>query len=57
MMFAGKMNALLALVESAVPLIFVPLYVYVYSATRDDWPNAFLALGVLLLLPAMPAFM
>lgn len=53
----GKMNALLALVESAVPLVFLPLYVTVYDATRDYWPSAFLALGVVLMLPAMPVFM
>lgn len=53
----GKMNALLALVESAVPLVFLPLYVTVYDGTRDYWPSAFLALGVVLMLPAMPVFM
>lgn len=51
------MNALLALVESAVPLIFTPLYVTVYESTRDYWPSAFLAMGVLLLMPPLPVFM
>lgn len=55
--FEGKMNAILALTESGVPLIFTPLYVTVYDATRDYWPSAFLALGIVLLLPALPVFM
>lgn len=52
----GKINALLALVESAAPLMFTPLYVRVYDATRDYWTSAFLAMGVILFVPVMPVF-
>lgn len=52
----GKLNALLGLVESLVPTIYVPLYLNVWEATRDSVTVAFLLLSIALIAPALIIF-
>lgn len=53
----GKPSSLVGLVENLVPLIYVPLYLGVYSATMDVLPAAVYLLGSILMLPAVVVLM
>ncbi|CAB3244243.1 unnamed protein product [Arctia plantaginis] len=49
----GKLSSLVGLVENLVPLIYIPLYLGVYSATMEVLPGAVYLLGSILMLPAV----
>ncbi|CAH0627263.1 unnamed protein product [Chrysodeixis includens] len=49
----GKVNSLVALVENLMPLIYVPLYTRVYSATMEVLPGAVFLMGALMTIPAI----
>ncbi|CAG5058558.1 unnamed protein product [Parnassius apollo] len=52
----GKVNSLLALTESLMPLLYVPMYTKVYSATMEVLPGAVFLLGAAMTIPAVCAF-
>ncbi|CAB3244239.1 unnamed protein product [Arctia plantaginis] len=49
----GKLSSLVGIVENLSPLIYVPLYAKVYSATMEVLPGAVFLVGGLLMLPAV----
>lgn len=49
----GKVNSLVGLVENLMPLIYVPLYTRVYTATMEVLPGAVFLLGASMTLPAV----
>ncbi|XP_022816276.1 solute carrier family 46 member 3-like [Spodoptera litura] len=49
----GKVNSLIGLVENLMPLIYVPLYTRVYTATMEVLPGAVFLLGASMTLPAV----
>lgn len=53
----GKVNSLLSVAESFMPLVYAPLYATVYSATMDTMPGAFFLMGGVLTLPAIVIFL
>lgn len=53
----GKVNSLLSMSESLMPVIYGPLYANMYSATMDFMPGAYFLLGGALTLPGLGIFM
>lgn len=49
----GKVNSLLSVAESMMPLLYTPLYAQVYAHTMNTLPGAFFLMGGALTLPAM----
>lgn len=49
----GKVNSLLSVSESFMPLLYTPLYAQVYANTMDTLPGAFFLMGGGLTIPAM----
>ncbi|XP_063890216.1 lysosomal proton-coupled steroid conjugate and bile acid symporter SLC46A3 [Helicoverpa armigera] len=49
----GKVNSLVGMVETLMPLIYVPLYTRVYAATMEVLPGAVFLLGASMTLPAV----
>ncbi|CAB3243669.1 unnamed protein product [Arctia plantaginis] len=49
----GKLSSVVGLVENLMPLLYVPMYTRVYSATMEVLPGAVFLLGALLTLPAV----
>lgn len=54
---AGKMNSLFGLCEAVAPLVYGPLYSWIYSATLDSMPGACFLVGFGLTLPAVVLFL
>lgn len=52
----GKLNALLGLIESLEPILYAPVYLTVWDATRDSFTVAFLLLSIALIAPALLIF-
>lgn len=52
----GKVNSLLGVAQSLLPVLYVPVYVRVYAATLDSLPGAFFLLGGVLTLPALAIY-
>lgn len=50
------MNSLLGVCEAIAPLIYGPLYSFVYTQTITRFPGAFLLLGAALTFPAFVIF-
>ncbi|XP_033225473.1 uncharacterized protein LOC117178243 isoform X3 [Belonocnema kinseyi] len=53
----GKVNSLFGVCESLMPLVYGPMYSFVYRATMDTFPGAFFILGGVLTSPAVFAFL
>lgn len=51
--FSGKLSSVVGLVENLMPLLYVPMYTRVYSATMEVLPGAVFLMGALLTLPAV----
>lgn len=49
----GKVNSLLSVAESLMPLLYTPLYAQVYANTMDTLPGAFFLMGGALTVPAI----
>ncbi|CAB3243657.1 unnamed protein product [Arctia plantaginis] len=49
----GKLSSVVGIAENLMPLIYVPMYTRVYSATLDVLPGAVFLLGALLTLPVV----
>ncbi|XP_063839381.1 lysosomal proton-coupled steroid conjugate and bile acid symporter SLC46A3-like [Ostrinia nubilalis] len=52
----GKVNSLIGLTETLMPLAYVPLYTQVYTATMEVLPGAVFLLGAAMTLPAVVVF-
>ncbi|XP_045534302.1 solute carrier family 46 member 3 [Papilio machaon] len=52
----GKINSLISLSETLMPLFYIPLYTKTYAATMDVFPGAVFLLGTALTLPAVIVF-
>ncbi|XP_045492900.1 solute carrier family 46 member 3-like [Colias croceus] len=52
----GRVNSIFALTENLMPLIYVPLYTKVYTATMEVLPGAVFLLGSAMTLPAVMVF-
>ncbi|XP_033225472.1 tetracycline resistance protein, class H isoform X2 [Belonocnema kinseyi] len=55
--YLGKVNSLFGVCESLMPLVYGPMYSFVYRATMDTFPGAFFILGGVLTSPAVFAFL
>ncbi|CAH0693516.1 unnamed protein product [Chilo suppressalis] len=53
----GKVNSIFSLTENLMPLVYVPLYTKVYSATMEVLPGAVFLLGAAMTLPAVVVFL
>ncbi|XP_038210470.1 solute carrier family 46 member 3-like [Zerene cesonia] len=53
----GKVNSIFALTENLMPLIYVPLYTRVYTATMEVLPGAVFLMGSGMTLPAIAVFL
>ncbi|CAK1603870.1 unnamed protein product [Parnassius mnemosyne] len=52
----GKVNSLFALTENLMPLLYIPMYTKMYTATMEGLPGAVFLLGAAMTLPAVCAF-
>ncbi|XP_063839382.1 proton-coupled folate transporter-like [Ostrinia nubilalis] len=52
----GKVNSIIGLTETLMPLAYVPLYTQVYTATMEVLPGAVFLLGAAMTLPAVVVF-
>ncbi|CAK1553440.1 unnamed protein product [Leptosia nina] len=52
----GKVNSIFALTENLMPLIYIPLYTKVYTATMEVLPGAVFLMGSAMTLPAVCVF-
>ncbi|CAH0749896.1 unnamed protein product [Diatraea saccharalis] len=52
----GKVNSIFSLTENLMPLVYVPLYTKVYTATMEILPGAVFLLGAAMTLPAVIVF-
>lgn len=55
--FTGKVNSIVGLTENLMPLLYVPLYAKVYTATMEVLPGAVFLMGASMTLPAVFVFM
>jgi len=53
---SGKVNSLFGVCEALMPLVYGPMYSYVYSATIRTAPGSFFILGGALTSPAVVIF-
>lgn len=53
----GKVNSLFGVCESLMPLLYGPMYSFVYRSTMETFPGAFFILGGILTSPAVFAFL
>ncbi|XP_015601761.1 uncharacterized protein LOC107270866 [Cephus cinctus] len=53
----GKVNSLFGVCESLMPLVYGPMYSFVYGATMNTFPGTFFLLGGCLTIPAVIAFL
>lgn len=53
----GKVNSLFGVAEALVPLIYSPLYAYVYASTLNVLPGAFFLMGGAMTVPAVVIFL
>ena len=54
--FSGKVNSLFGVCEAIVPLIYGPMYSYIYRTTLETMPGAFFLIGGALTAPAAAIF-
>ncbi|XP_053602309.1 lysosomal proton-coupled steroid conjugate and bile acid symporter SLC46A3-like isoform X2 [Plodia interpunctella] len=52
----GKVNSLFGLTENLMPLLYVPLYTQVYTATMETLPGFVFLMGALMTTPAVIVF-
>lgn len=52
----GKVNSLLGVCESLMPLIYGPMYSSIYAATMKTFPGTFFIVGACMTMPAVLAF-
>ncbi|CAH2075030.1 unnamed protein product, partial [Iphiclides podalirius] len=52
----GKVNSLFALTENLMPLLYIPLYTKMYSATMEVLPGAVFMIGAVMTFPAIIVF-
>ncbi|KAK9307203.1 hypothetical protein QLX08_002380 [Tetragonisca angustula] len=52
----GKVNSLLGVCESLMPLIYGPMYSSIYAATMKTFPGTFFIVGACMTMPAVVAF-
>ncbi|XP_013184487.1 lysosomal proton-coupled steroid conjugate and bile acid symporter SLC46A3 isoform X2 [Amyelois transitella] len=52
----GKINSLFGLTENLMPLLYVPLYTQVYTATMETLPGFVFLMGALMTIPAVAVF-
>lgn len=53
---AGKLNSIYGACEALTPLLYAPMYAYVYTHTINTLPGTFLLLGAALLIPGISIF-
>lgn len=53
---AGKLNSLYGACEALTPLLYGPMYAFVYAHTMNVLPGAFMLLGGALTFPAVLIF-
>ncbi|XP_016767384.1 uncharacterized protein LOC100578557 isoform X2 [Apis mellifera] len=56
MIYLGKVNSLLGVCESLMPLIYGPMYSSIYAATMKTFPGTFFIVGACMTMPAVAAF-
>ena len=56
-LIVGKVNSLFGVCESLMPLVYGPMYSFVYRSTMETFPGAFFILGGVLTTPAVFAFL
>lgn len=52
----GRVNSLLGVTESVVPLVYAPLYAKIYASTLSFLPGAFYLVGGVLTIPTLGIF-
>ncbi|KAL0892463.1 hypothetical protein ABMA27_015572 [Loxostege sticticalis] len=52
----GKINSIIGITENLMPLVYVPLYTQVYTATMEALPGAVFLLGAAMTIPAFVVF-
>ncbi|CAD1474217.1 unnamed protein product, partial [Heterotrigona itama] len=57
MIYLGKVNSLLGVCESLMPLIYGPMYSSIYAATMKTFPGTFFIVGACMTMPAVVAFL
>lgn len=56
-LFTGKVNSIFGLTENLMPLLYVPLYTTVYTATMEVLPGAVFLMGATMTTPAVGVFL
>lgn len=54
--FQGKLNSIVGLIEVLMPIMFVPMFTRLYTATMDALPGAVFLLAGALTLPVAFVF-
>lgn len=49
----GKVNSLIGAAEALMPLVYMPMYAFMYKATIHTFPGAFFFVGAALLSPTI----
>uniref|UniRef100_A0A2H8TKS9 Solute carrier family 46 member 3 n=1 Tax=Melanaphis sacchari TaxID=742174 RepID=A0A2H8TKS9_9HEMI len=49
----GQVSAIIAVIETIVPVIYKPLYSAIYRATLNTFPGTFYVIGSIMLIPAI----
>lgn len=57
LVYTGKVNSLLGVCESLMPLIYGPMYSSIYAATMKTFPGTFFIVGACMTMPAVAAFL
>lgn len=52
----GKVNSMLGVTESIVPLVYAPLYAKIYASTLKTLPGTFYLVGGAMTIPALGIF-
>lgn len=53
----GKVNSLFGAAEALMPLVYMPMYAFLYKATIHTFPGAFFLVGGALITPTLIIFL